>query len=123
MVFKLRANPTIGDLQAPFEFTYADSHAKTSWYTTCNAIQVIVDYFGKDRLPEMIYRHQVAEFLKFLADKRGYKPTTIKRIRQVGSSFYTFLQYHEIIQMGINPFKKLVLPKRMKPQNVQFERY
>lgn len=110
MDFKISKHPSIGELQAPFEFTYADSHRRATWVYMCRGVQELVDYFGKDRKPEDIYRHQVEAYLNLLAAKRGLSQKSVDHYRKAGSAFYTFMAMHQIIPSDLNPFKKLRVP-------------
>lgn len=121
-IFKLPKNPTLRDVQAPFEVSYADSHTRQSYWTAAKAVQTMVDYFGKDRSPENIYRYQVEEYKKFLAIERGYSPATVLIYCEKARLFFRFLEHHEIVPMGHNPFAKFKIVDLGWPDRVKFEK-
>lgn len=101
---KLPDRPTLYRLQGPFECSILKM---STWTQYARAIDLLVEFFGKDREPQDITRAEVGHYKAWLSEKKNFKEGTIKSHVSMCSGFYTWMMHAEVEGVYINPFKDL----------------
>ena len=63
----------------------------------------MVDFFGRDRHPEDIYRMHIRDYEDFLR-KKEFSDLTVKLYISTARVFFQWMQDHDIIEHRSNPF-------------------
>lgn len=107
-------NPTLGNLQGLFERTI---QRRGTWVVYAHNLDRIIQFLGASRKPEDVFRLDIEGFKTWLKDMFKLKDMTIHGYLIVGSSFYTWMEYNELVPAGVNPFR----PFLRKPRVYNYE--
>jgi Phage integrase, N-terminal SAM-like domain len=99
---KLPGRPTLYRLQARFELEYIAR--KHSYHAVARRIELLVEYFGKDKEAGDVTREMVRHYRAWLAEKKKLAPSTIQLYCSCASSFYTWMMLMEVEGVVFNPF-------------------
>jgi hypothetical protein len=102
MTLDLPGDPSLKDLQLPFESQYWYK-AKATWVWKAKSYEEFIKFFGDDRKPRDIFRADVSAFKEWMV-KKGYGQNRIRIICDNGSSFYHLLNDLELVEKDFNPF-------------------
>jgi len=94
---------TLGELQAGFELNGGAWKHRT-YKARALAAERIVEYFGKDRMPDTIFKEDVLRFGEWLALKKNLGPKTIRQLFGVGNQWYRWMEANGEIEYNFNPF-------------------
>jgi hypothetical protein len=102
LVLDLPPDPSLRDLQLPFEAQYWQK-AQGTRQITAAAFDNFIEFFGAERKPRDIFRADVTAYKDYLR-KKGWSENSIRSRCDVGSRFFNFLNELELIEAGYNPF-------------------
>src|ERR1700752_2058628 len=103
---KLPGRPTLYRLQAPFELEFIARN--TSYRSRAKSIDLLVEYFGKDKEAGDITRDMVKHYKAWLADKKNLSEGSIRTHCSAASAFYTWMIIMEVENVTYNPFLSLI---------------
>jgi len=114
MILDLPPDPSLKDLQLPFEWRY--NQRRGTWVAYAKEFSHQMEFFGPDRKPRDIFRSDVAAYREYLK-KKGNSDNTIAVKLHIGLSFYKLLDELGVVEAGYNPFAG------MSPRRVRVRKY
>lgn len=114
--------PNLHDCQAEYEKTLYNHATRVAY---CRCLDRIVRYFGPERNPADVFRHELPGFWDWMKQNYVQRPTTTYWVTRVGSAFYTWMDMYEYVPPDYNPFrryrKRTVRPDPLIYDVAQFE--